>query len=174
MRTRIVATAAAAAVTAALSLASAPAFAGGFWIAGGKKNGEVSYAIGGSGERWGFEIGGNRDYDYTDDEVYDYPVPHSGWVPLGNKKIGPAIGVDVLYFVPVGTVTRLYVGVGGYMQTKAEVARSTATGWLYRQSEKESVNGAASAGVHFTAGKALLGVGYHTFRGPQAFIGISY
>jgi opacity protein-like surface antigen len=145
------------------------------WISGGSSNGSGSVAAGLRSGRFGIEAGALLSGDYATDDVLDYPVPHSGYVVLGEKQIGSAAGVDALLFLDAGKKVSFYGGLGLYGAEQAVVARSTATGWLYKQSSETKLEAAGSAGVHVhLTPKVTLGAGYHSVRGAQATLAFAF
>lgn len=140
----------------------------------GKASGEdggTSGAVGFYGTRFGFEVGFIGNSEETG--ALDYPVPHDYYRSLGTKRIGNTWGLDGLIFL-TNTSLRPFIGVGVYFSETGEIAQSKATGWFYTQSTKDKTELAGSLGLHYTAGSIVLGVAYHTVRGPGATLGFTF
>lgn len=142
----------------------------------GKVSGEeggTSGAVGFYGPRFGFEIGmvGNSEFD--EGEALDYPVPHSDFRSLGTKRVGNTWGIDTLFFLG-GNTWRPFIGAGVYFSETAEIAKSNVTGWLYTESSKSKTELAGSVGMHYASNSIVIGVVYHTVRGPGATLGLRF
>lgn len=145
-----------------------------FWVSGGKGD-EPSAAIGVREKNVGFEFGGLANSDWADTDILDYPVPHNSYTNLGEQNVGNTLGLDVLGFYNVHERVALYAGLGGYFSDKAVIARSNATGLYYTQSDESGFEAAASAGVQFKLGnRFLLGAGYHSIRGVNLQLGMTF
>jgi len=143
----------------------------------GKASGEdggTSGAIGFYGPHFGFEVGMIGNSEFAEGDALDYPVPHNYYTSLGTKRVGNTFGIDGLFFLGNSNSWHPFVGIGVYFGEKAEIARSDVTGWLYTQSSKSKTEVAGSVGLHYTVGAMMLGVSYHTVRGPGASIGVKF
>ena len=104
--------------------------------------------------------------DYSEDDIYDYEIPHDNYNNLGEQNIGNEIGVDLVRTFEVENNIFVYGGGGIYYQQIRELVESNATGDIYTQSEGSDYSFAATAGAtylfHDNFGASL---GYHTRRG---------
>lgn len=145
------------------------------WLSVGAEN-EVSFTLGGRGEHWGIEIGGIDDGDYSSYEVLDYPVPHDYYENLGTHKIDGTYGIDILYYFV--NMKNLSAGmcIGLYSYEEAEIARSNATGWLYKQTSDTSTEMAIGLNIdYFVPNQSLLiGLTLHSVRGIAFRIGFGF
>ena len=121
---------------------------------------------------WGFQIGAVFNSEFSDKEVNDYPVPHSSYRTLGEKRTSNTIGVVAIYFLPVGDSVKVSGSLGFYMGDSKEIAQSNVTGWYYNQGDKSKTKAAAGLGLHFGVTKEIsIGVGYHSILGTSISIG---
>ncbi len=144
------------------------------YLALGKTQGHNSYALGTRGANFGVEIGVLADSEYAEGDVLDYPVPHNSYVSLGEKKMGNTYGMDVLGYIPLGTVFSAGVGAGLYFGEKRQLARSTVTGWVYTESKKTTLAAAGQFTVQARLGSGMLGVSFHSLRGTQVTLGLQF
>lgn len=146
------------------------------WISGGGAvDGGTSMSLGGRGENFGAEVGLVFNSEYSSNDILDYPVPHNSYVNLGKKRVGNTYGIDLLAFHNFNEDLSAYIGLGGYFGEERDIARSTATGWLYTQQKDSKFEAAGSVGLQYIgAEKFTFGVGYHSIRGPNAQIGFKF
>lgn len=159
---------------------TAYARAGDAWVSVGSASsssgGGTSLSIAGKGAgRWGFGLGVVFNSEYSDSNVLDYPVPHSSYRSLGEKRVGNTLGMDGYYFLSESDTFRPYVGVGLYTNNKKTLAQSTVTNWIYTQKDSGGVLVSAEIGMQAKTSTGLIfGVGIHSVRGPNIAIGKSF
>jgi hypothetical protein len=159
---------------------SASALATDGWLSVGaapkSEGGGTSAALGFKGaSNFGVQFGFIGNSDFNDSSLLDYPVPHSSFTNLGVKRTKNTFGLDVLYFFPAGESLRPFIGVGGYSGERKDIAQSNVTGWLYTQSDKSKFNLTGEAGIQYKfSGGFILGVGYHSLRGPNLSLGMGF
>ncbi|HBR28148.1 MAG TPA: hypothetical protein DD789_01790 [Firmicutes bacterium] len=95
---------------------------------------------------------------------YKYPCPIP-YTIVGEKKVEPACGIDMLGIIDLTDNITLHGGIGIYRQKYALVSRSTSAANYYWQSTEYKYDGGLSVGIQFTSDKGLLGLGYHQLRG---------
>jgi len=120
---------------------------------------------------WGFEFGGLLSGSY---KTHTYPCPHSSYAIIDNNDSIGGLGADILKLVPVGKLSP-YIGVGVYWYQYQVVAKSTVTGYLYRQSLSTRFCLAYSAGSKIQlSDRWEFGVGYHSERGINVQVGYNF
>ena len=159
---------------------SASACAEEMWISLGSptksSGGGTSLSIAGKiSDRWGIGVGIVFNSDYTDSEVLDYPVPHTDYRSLGEKRVGNSYGLDVFYFLTDPAVVRPYFGIGLYKDNRKTLAQSNVTNWIYTQDEGNGALLSGELGVQaLTSGGLIWGISAHTIRGVSVTIGKRY
>lgn len=137
-----------------------------YWVSIGAKHSKASGAYGTRIGNMGWEIGFSDTGDYSSSEVDDAKPFHSS-TSLGEKKIGPSYGIDILSFMPASENLSLYVGAGVYYQEYRHVARDVFKD-LYTESKRETADFAYSGGMHLNiSDNQMLGIGYHSIRGTN-------
>lgn len=149
------------------------------WISLGSKSGHSTWSLGFKGVHGtladcGVEIGIINDIEFNE-EVLDYQIPHASYIDKGVKKTENTVGLDFLRFAEVNPSTRIYGGIGLYFDKKLHIAKSTATGWNYTQSDESSTLVAASFGIQtITSNGIALGAGVHSLRGFNVSLGKAF
>lgn len=120
---------------------------------------------------WGWEFGGILASSYS---THTYPCPHSSYTIIAEDDLIGGMGIDVLKFIDLGK-NSLFAGAGLYWFQYQIVARSHATGQLYRQSIFNRFKPTYSAGSKFRiTDKWELGVGYHSERGINGQVAYNF
>ena len=162
-------------VATALAIATSSASADYLLSGGSNSDGKSSMSVGFNGHgNWGMEVGVIFDAEFTGNLI-DYPVPHTLYTDLGTKKTMNTLGLDIARFFEVSSQVRAFGELGMYVETKKHIAQSTATGWYYTQEDQSSIVGAAGVGIQYTSsGGLIVGAGFHSLRGANVSIGMSY
>jgi opacity protein-like surface antigen len=142
----------------------------------GFTNGQIAPAVGLRWQNIGLEVGAVFDQDTFDRSVNDFSLPSNFlFNDLGNKKLSPQWGGDILGFFDVAPKVSLYGSVGMYFQSQSRIAQSQATQELYKQTNDTNVTGAIGGGVNYNPSDSVsIGVGYHSLRGVTARMGINF
>jgi hypothetical protein len=126
----------------------------------------------------GLEVGGVFNQDRLAENRLDYPAlraPGFVYNDLGERRLTSQWGIDVLGHAPVSRQVSLYGGVGLYFQQVGVLAQSPATNSIYTESQSTRTTTAFSGGADFQIGEGTtIGVGYHSVRGVQARVGVSF
>ena len=130
--------------------------------------------IGGLGKNFGVSIGYSASADYSSDDVHDYPVPHSSYVNLGKKQLDGKYGLDIYACINPTNWSKIALGGGAYFHEEAEIARSTATNWLYKQSSSTKMKLSGSADIFLIFDHLTIGIGYHSILGVLGSVGYAF
>jgi hypothetical protein len=126
----------------------------------------------------GLEVGGVLNQDRLAENRFDYPAlraPGFQYNDLGERRLTSQWGLDVLGHAPISRQVSLYGGVGLYFQQVGVLAQSAATNSIYTESQSTRTTTAFSGGADFQIGEGTsIGVGYHSVRGVQARVGVSF
>jgi hypothetical protein len=147
-----------------------------FTISAGFKDGLINPAVGIRWNNIGFEFGSVFNQDPLPGILNDFSLPSNFlFNDLGEKKISAQYGGDILGYFDVNSSVSLYGGVGIYFQSKSRIAQSQATNELYKQTDNTVVTPSVTAGVDYNFSDAVnVGIGYHSIRGINGRIGISF
>lgn len=150
-----------------VSLGSAPSAGSGI--------SSLAFSTKGANSRFGFGLGFVFNSEFSNKDLLDYPVPHSSFTNLGNKRTGNSVGLDGYYFFGNSAKVRPYVGLGIYTSPRKEIAQSTVTGWYYTQSTQASLAVSSELGLQFVSDRGLtVGFGYNSVRGANLSIGSAF
>ena len=145
----------------------------GLWVSAAAGREGSGWSIGGRGQIIGLDIAMTNSGEYKSDDVLDYPVPHSNYTTIGEKKKDSAVNIDILGFYDF-THLSIFAGIGVYMQKYATLARSNVTGWTYEQSTRDSNTPDGTVGFQIYPDKWILGLSYHTMRGAVLQVGLRF
>lgn len=167
------------------------------WMDIGNAGGHMTYAANIRFGCFGLSLGFGSDMDYEDKEVLD-AAPMDPAVPMqitpeymGRKKVGPAYGGDVMFFLDVMPRLSVYAGPGMYFQEYrkvykiVEINNPASYAWhegaYYNKEYGEyelkfgGVVGVQGKVKEWPSGKSLvLGANYHSIRGISGSIGLAW
>ena len=155
----------------------------GYWLNGGKKKDDWSWAIGGRGNRLGIELGYVVNSEVPDD-MLEYPIPHNSYTDKGYKD-NDGIGFDLLAFLNSNDLNinqlpfafSIYGGVGVYWMEESHVVKSNVTNLYYEQRSRDETKYPISYGVQFRGkkdGSLMISIGNHELRGLNFSLGVLY
>jgi opacity protein-like surface antigen len=147
-----------------------------FTISAGFKDGLINPGVGVRWQNIGFEFGAIFNQDSLPGILNDFSLPANFlFNDLGEKKVSAQYGGDILGYFDVNSSVSLYGGVGIYVQSKSRIAQSQATNELYKQTDNTIVTTSVTAGMDYNLSDAVnIGIGYHSIRGVNGRIGISF
>jgi opacity protein-like surface antigen len=142
----------------------------------GFTNGSIAPSIGVRYNYIGLEVGAVFNQDSLPGAVNDFSLPSNFFFnDLGIKKLSPQWGLDLLGFVDVAPRVAAYGSVGLYFQNVGRIAQSLATNELYKQTNTTNTTGAFGGGVIYSPSDSLsVGLGYHSVRGVNVRLGVSF
>jgi hypothetical protein len=147
-----------------------------FTISAGFKDGLINPAVGIRWNNIGLEFGAIFNEDRLPGVLNDFSLPANFlFNDLGEKKTSANYGGDILGYFDVNPSVSLYGGVGIYFQSKSRIAQSQATNELYKQTDNTVVTPSVTVGVDYNLSEAVnIGIGYHSLRGVNGRVGISF
>ena len=151
-----------------------PVLGGGwFGFAAGGKYEAFSLLFGLRGHNFGGDITVAFDSD-TDDNLQDYPVPHSDYKIIEKDATHKnSVGFNIYYFISLKQHHSILLGTGYYIKRYCDIARSNVTNWKYIQNSKSHNDIPISIGYQYMKKKRLIGFSYNTITGITFQIGFA-
>ena len=116
--------------------------------------------------------------DSIPSDTLDYPVPHSNYTSLGERRDGNELVVVAKFGIEVVKKTGAFVfALGGFSDShEVEIARSNVTGWYYEQSSSDQYYGVFGGGVGFYPPNSPVSfsVEYDNRRGVTGSVGYHF